>query len=113
MPAFDFNIARAYDRMGRTEQALAAYRRYAESQPTPADLDEVRERIRTLEQRGATSEKLARGPLASAPPTDRALGRTKKIGGLAVGGVGVAGLALGVTFAVLASSANHDLGHGG
>src|SRR5258708_7194615 len=35
LPAFDFNIGRALDRMARVEEALTAYRRYVSSTPEP------------------------------------------------------------------------------
>jgi tetratricopeptide (TPR) repeat protein len=43
------------------------------------------------------------------PPADRHAGRTKKIAGLTIAGVGVLALGAGIAFAVLATSASEDL----
>jgi tetratricopeptide (TPR) repeat protein len=45
------------------------------------------------------------------PPPDSHPGRNKKIAGLAVAGVGVAGIAAGIAFGVLAVNAGNDLTH--
>ena len=45
------------------------------------------------------------------PPSDSHPGRNKKIAGLVVAGVGVAGIAAGIAFGVLAVNAGNDLTH--
>ena len=54
-PAFDWNIGRCLDRLGRYPEAVAAYRRYLSSGP-PADEDSTRRsRRRSISGRGARS----------------------------------------------------------
>jgi len=48
-PALDFNIARCLDRMERWAEAIASYRSYVASQPP--DAEEIRARIKDLEER--------------------------------------------------------------
>jgi tetratricopeptide (TPR) repeat protein len=50
-PAFDFNIARCYDRLGDWAHALDYYRRYLAAAGTLPDADEVRTRVQELEER--------------------------------------------------------------
>lgn len=66
MAALDFNIGRCYDRLGNTDQALLYYRQYVASTPTPADGDEVRQRIKLLEQR--LTSPVAAPPNSVTPP---------------------------------------------
>lgn len=73
--ALDFNIARSYDRMGQVEQALAAYRRYIQSVPTPADAAEVKARIEVLEKRLAPVAPVPTPP-TTAPASRAQVSRT-------------------------------------
>jgi tetratricopeptide (TPR) repeat protein len=54
LPAFDFNLGRAYDRMERPAEAIVANERYLRHRPTPPDAVEVRARIAVLRAREAT-----------------------------------------------------------
>jgi hypothetical protein len=60
-PALDFNIARCLDRLERYQPAIEAYERYIAS--SPADLEEMKQRVVLLKQR------LAAQPPPSTPPT--------------------------------------------
>jgi tetratricopeptide (TPR) repeat protein len=87
-PGLDYNIARAYDRLGNVDHALAEYRRYLDSQPP--DAGQIRERITVLEQRASAAKPQA--PAQEAP-------RTKRAWVYAVAGVAAAvvvGVAVGV-----------------
>ena len=65
-PAFDYNIARCYDRLGDWSHALDYYRRYLAAAGTLPDADEVRGRVQELEER---TRKLTPPPVAApAPP---------------------------------------------
>jgi tetratricopeptide (TPR) repeat protein len=64
LPAFDYNIGRAYDRLDRPAEAIAAYRRYLSSNPTDAAVDETRARVAELERRLTP-------PIVSPPPAQK------------------------------------------
>jgi tetratricopeptide (TPR) repeat protein len=49
--AFDFNIARCYDRLEEPAAAIEAYQRYLAAPVPPEDAEEVRQRIEVLRQR--------------------------------------------------------------
>lgn len=51
LPAFDFNIARCYDRLGRWNDALAAYERFVVKATDPAEVKEAQGRIAVLRDR--------------------------------------------------------------
>lgn len=51
LPAFDFNIARCHDRLGRWNDALAAYERFVVKATDPAEVKEAQERIAILRDR--------------------------------------------------------------
>ena len=51
LPAFDFNIARAHDRMEHVREAIDAYQRFVTGAPNDPDAAEVRSRIAVLKQR--------------------------------------------------------------
>jgi tetratricopeptide (TPR) repeat protein len=114
LPAFDFNIARCYDRMERFAEARAAYQRYVSSSPTPEDADEVRRRIEVLDERISKSPPAtlepSPAPAALAPPSAKApTGRGTKIGGAILAALGVASLATGIGFSVLAHQSGEEL----
>ena len=50
LPAFDYNIARCYDRLGRKPEALAAYQRFITTVPDDSHAVEVRERLAHLQR---------------------------------------------------------------
>jgi tetratricopeptide (TPR) repeat protein len=131
-PALLFNIGQAYRFAGETQKALGAFRAYLRRLPDADNRDQVAAKIAELQRQldlhkppvRETPEPLpaqsepkvdAQPVVVTAPPpaphpTER-LGRKKRIAGLALGGVGLAGLAVGIAFEVLASNANHDLSH--
>jgi tetratricopeptide (TPR) repeat protein len=89
-PALDFNIGRAYDRMAKYDEAVAAYRRYVEAKPEQPDAADVRSRMELLEKRvhpqAVVVEKQA------APPKKRAW----VIPVAVVAAVAIVGVAVGV-----------------
>ena len=96
-PGLDFNIARSYDRLGETEQAMTAYRRYLDS--NPSDADEVRARVAILEERTAKEAAAAKTtpttPASTVPP-EHPKRRTWVYVVSAVAAVAVVGVAVGV-----------------
>jgi tetratricopeptide (TPR) repeat protein len=67
LPAFDFNIARCYERLEYWERAAAEYERYLLHAPGAPEAAEVRERIPVLRAR---ARRAARTATATAPPTE-------------------------------------------
>jgi tetratricopeptide (TPR) repeat protein len=100
VPALDFNIGRAHDRMGHWEQAIVAYQRYVEAVPAPADAPEVRARISVLQARKPAPP--AAPPLVTpAPREDKPSRRTLALAigipvGAAVLTAVIVGLAVGL-----------------
>jgi tetratricopeptide (TPR) repeat protein len=56
-PAFDYNIARAHDRLEHSALAVENYQRYITARPDAADAAEVRTRIELLQQRIAEQQR--------------------------------------------------------
>jgi tetratricopeptide (TPR) repeat protein len=111
LPAFDYNIARCHDRMGRWSEALAAYRRYIEAAPNEPDSDSVRERIKVLEPRVAQpahpppSTAVVAPPPTAAPSRPVPRGGAKVIAGAVVAVVGLGLVGAGGGYAAMASDA--------
>src|SRR6266700_7204175 len=47
-PAFDYNIGRAYDRMGRWDDAIVFYQRALDAEPSSSDAPDLHARIAEL-----------------------------------------------------------------
>jgi tetratricopeptide (TPR) repeat protein len=119
LPAFDFNIARCYDRMERFSEARAAYQRYLSSSPPPDDAGEVQRRIEVLDARiaaatspSAASAAVSPAPAAVAPqpaPAQTSSRSGAKIAGVVIAALGVAALATGIAFAIEAQQASDDM----
>ena len=112
LPAFDYNIARCHDRMGRWAEALAAYRRYLEAAPNEPDSESVRERIKVLEPRVAPAQPPPKPavvtPPPPQPPTPRRPwppARTKLIAGALTAVVGISLIGAGAGYAVMGNDA--------
>ena len=105
LPAFDYNIARCYDRLGRWPEALAAYERYLAEDPAAPDAPAVRTRVDELHKRAPKPPTTVSPPptaAVSAPaPAPTAKPRRKLgwvwgvVGGVLGVGVGV-GLGVGL-----------------
>jgi tetratricopeptide (TPR) repeat protein len=116
MPAFDFNIARAYDRLEQIGEAIDWYQRYLAS--GPEDSGEIRARIEELKrrldaQRPKKQVVVAPAPLPPPPPppprvVDRPP-RALRIAGPTLIAVGAAVAAGGIAFGVLRNQAADDL----
>jgi tetratricopeptide (TPR) repeat protein len=76
--AFDYNIARCYDRLEQPAEAIVAYERYLAAPTTPEDAGEVRQRIAVLRRRvpPPTAPPPVTTPTAMPPAaaTDRRMG---------------------------------------
>jgi hypothetical protein len=110
LPAFDFNIARAHDRLEHPREAIAAYEHYLAGAPTAPDAAEVRARVAVLMQRlgeGAPPDAAARGSASLPPPpadsSPPPLAR-RRVYTWAVGGAGVALLAGSLVAGLVANS---------
>jgi tetratricopeptide (TPR) repeat protein len=122
-PDIQFNLGECYARLGRTDEAIAAYRAYLADRPAAEDRAQVAARIADLERALAA----ARG--GSAPPTvvEKVVWRTVVIyrapppppgRGARWAAWGVAALSLGslaaaITTTALAAQATSQIEHGG
>ena len=108
LPAFDFNIARCYDRLERWNEAVVAYRAYVAHETDRSQVIDAESRLEAIEARIKTERAKAEASRASPkpvllsappPPTPTPLRRRWWIwtaGGIAVAGISV-GLAVGLT----------------
>jgi tetratricopeptide (TPR) repeat protein len=93
LPAFDYNIARCLENLGRTEEAITAYERFAAATPNDPDAEEARQRVTLLLQQLSTppAPPPAATPSSSAPPSRRPipLWAPAALGGAALALLGV------------------------
>jgi tetratricopeptide (TPR) repeat protein len=96
-PAFQFNIAVCQTRLGRLDEAIAAFERYLSESPATPDRDEVERRIAELRAR-----KAAQAPppapvvaVSKSPPAGRSAHRRGWVWGV-VGAVAAAAVAVGL-----------------
>ncbi len=137
-PALLFNIAQAYRLANDYPKAIRFYRSYLRNVPRASSRPDIEQRIDEMQRAIEQQERAAHGPPdgtvppsstrpaepavappapspatvsqpVSAPVVDARRGRTQRIVGLSLIGVGVVGLALGGTFVALAKNANDDL----
>lgn len=123
LPAFDYNIARCYDRLGQWQKAVESYRRYLAAAGDAKDAAETRARVEVLVERARQEEAQSAPPTTAPPPatatappiaappatTRRPLGRAKTIAGAVVLAAGVALAATGAAFGGLAMQAGNDV----
>jgi tetratricopeptide (TPR) repeat protein len=121
LPDLQYNLAQCYERLGRTQDAIAAYQRYFEGSPTAADRALVLTRIENLRQRADA------GAAAPPPPSERVVfktlivyrqappppGRGVRFAAYGAGIIGLGALAGGIAFAVLASQSAKAVAGGG
>jgi tetratricopeptide (TPR) repeat protein len=97
LPALDYNMGRCYERLGRIDEAVAAYQRYVTSTPRPADAAEVQRLVGAL---AAAARPLPALPLPVTPPRVRTPRRAAGVAltvvgaSLAVAGAVTGGLVL-------------------
>jgi tetratricopeptide (TPR) repeat protein len=92
-PAFDYNIARCFDRLERWDEAIAAYEKYIGAASPGADIAEARQRIEILRARRDAH----RLPPGAAPAVEKRETARPRFGLAAPVVVGVAALALVAT----------------
>jgi tetratricopeptide (TPR) repeat protein len=94
-PVLHYNLARAYEGMGKLDEALASYRAYVEGDPTSKDRGAVEARIKTIEElrdaRAKAAAEPARRDPAVEPKTPIVEARSPSPGPWIVLGVGVLG----------------------
>jgi tetratricopeptide (TPR) repeat protein len=96
LPAFDYNIARCYERLERWHDAADSYARFVAALPSDPESAALRERIATLRAR-------PQSPLGAPPPSSR-----RPVIGAAVVAVVAVGLAAGAVGAELAPLADFN-----
>lgn len=70
IPAIDYDVARAYDRMGRAHEAAEAYGRFVAAVPDDRDAPAARARMEELMQQVASSAPIAEKSAIAAPTND-------------------------------------------
>jgi tetratricopeptide (TPR) repeat protein len=128
-PAYLFNIAQSYRKIGDCLAAFDYYNRYLGESPKAENRDTVNQWLREMQpcveqrqqeqeaaRRGEEAEKarqeeLLRKQRAAARPVPMEVDRGKpfRITGLALGGVGIVGLAVGITYGIKSSSIKNDV----
>jgi tetratricopeptide (TPR) repeat protein len=111
LPALDYDIARAHDRLEHWAAAKAEYERYLRADPRAADAEDIRARIETLRARirAAAPEPIALvvAPVADdvAAPASRAPRRVSPVRAAAASMLGVALASAGTGAGLLGSVA--------
>lgn len=77
-PAFDYNIARAHDRLEHFALAVESYQRYLKARPDAEDAAEVRARIEVLRGRAAEEQRAATAAAEAATAVARAAQATRE-----------------------------------
>lgn len=121
-PLLTYNLARAYEALGRDEEALAAYQRYVDERPDAPDRAAMETHIAALEAKIAEREQLAREREDERRRREAAEARAAEADALSpwpfvIVSAGAATLGAGVVFGVLAKSerdsaldaSNHEL----
>ena len=116
-PALLFNIAQAQRQLGQYDAAARSYRAYLHEQPDAPNRDDVAHWITEMDE-AARKQLAATAPPAASPPiptatatpstgrgVDRDDGRSLRLAGAIVAGAGIAGVGLGIAFAVLSKQA--------
>jgi tetratricopeptide (TPR) repeat protein len=112
-PVLLYNLARAYEGLGDTTRALAAYQSYLAAEPGTPDKGAIETRIATLKRQLEERRALeARGEAAErdqpSPSPSPAEPRSPSPLPWIVAGVGAAGVGAGVVFGLLANSKHDD-----
>src|SRR4051812_8397813 len=105
-PDLLYNIALAYERLERWDEAIASLNRYLRDKPDAQDRSLIQTRIENLEKRRDA------GPPAPSPVPTPVVAPAKKprhVLSLVIGGIGVAALAASVGTGVVALQTEDDL----
>ena len=115
-----YNLAQCFERLGKYEEAAVAYEKYLAGKPDAPDRKQIGTRIENLRERAKTGQTVP-------PPTEKVVlktivvyknlppppGRAARWAAYGLGVLGLAGVAVGIAYAVLAAQAASDVTHGG
>jgi tetratricopeptide (TPR) repeat protein len=124
LPDLQYNLAQCYERMGRYDDAAKAYESYLAGKPEAPDKRQVMQRIDNLRERAKAQ---ASGLKVTPPPAEKVVlktivvykyappppGRAARWAAYGLWALGAAGIAVGITYAVLAAQAANDVTNGG
>jgi tetratricopeptide (TPR) repeat protein len=124
VPDLLYNLAQCDERLGKYEDAARAYEKYLQGRPDAPDRAQVSARIENLRERVKAQ---AAGREVAPPPTEKVVlktivvyrtvppppGRAARWAAYGLGALGLAGLATGIAYAVLAHQAAADVSNGG
>jgi tetratricopeptide (TPR) repeat protein len=108
-----YNLARAHEGIGNSDAAIETYEKFLAQEPNAKDRGAIEQRLVTLkrqrDERLALEKKSAAqgAPQPAAPPPEPPR-HSRSVLPYVVGGVGVAGLAAGAVFGVMANSKRDD-----
>lgn len=113
-PVLVYNRARAHEGLGHTDEAIKLYEQYLQEEPSSPDRGAIEQRLATLKKQRdekaasdaerARLEKERRERENAPPPPPKKHSQLPYV----VGGVGVAGLAAGVVFGLMAKGKESD-----
>jgi tetratricopeptide (TPR) repeat protein len=112
-PVLLYNLARAHEGIGNNDAAIETYEKFLAQEPNAKDRGAIEQRLATLkrqrDERLALEKKSAAQPAPQPvePPHERPVHR-RSVLPYVVGGVGVAGLAAGAVFGLMAGSKRDD-----
>ncbi len=108
-----YNLARAHEGMGNSDAAIETYEKFLVQEPNAKDRGAIEQRLTTL--RRQRDERLALEKRSAAQPAQRAEPAAperrpyrRSVLPYVVGGVGVAGIAAGAVFGLMATSKRDD-----
>lgn len=115
-PVLLYNLARAYEGLGRSDEAAVAYAQYLQEAPDVPDRKAVEARIATLksqaealrrakEAKGREDDRVVAVP---PPPSKEEPARQRSVAPWVLGGAGLAVAGGGLAFGLLAQSRNDD-----
>jgi tetratricopeptide (TPR) repeat protein len=124
MPVLIYNIGQVKRLGGNKKEALAAYENYLELEPNGPGADNAREFVDTL-RKAIDSGVVTEPPVEpkddpannaapiepevpSFPPQDPGAGRVKRLSGIAIGGIGLIAVGIGIKFGMDARSLSGD-----
>ena len=119
-----YNLAQCYERLNRLQEAADAYEKYLAGKAEAPDRKQVQTRVENLRERVKAA---SNGQAAPPPPVEKVVlktiivykelppppGRAARWAAYGLGALGLAGLATGIAYAVLAKQAADQVSTGG
>lgn len=108
-PLLYYNIANAYERLGRYDEAIDALAQYRAFAPS-GERDALDRRLRNLEKRRDEVASGSTGPVSPVAPVGPSTARTVPLAPVALVALGVAGLGTGAAMGLRSRTVSKELG---